>query len=100
MHSLGSLEKKAYLYSLIRILAKRHLSHSRNEDTKENGPKSRALNGVIALIAGFVEGIPLQKDTLVDWLAGTSADSIGQSHETRRAVIAAISSDRGAYSTI
>jgi len=100
MYSLGSLEKKAYLYTLIRILSRRHLSHSGNEDTNKDSPNNRILSGVIALIAIFVEGNPQLQDPLVDWLTGTSADNVGQTHKTHRAVIAAVSSDRGAYSTM
>ena len=100
MHSLGSYEKKAYLYTFIRILSRRHLSCSGNNDTNEDSLQQRILNGVIALIAIFVKGIPQFQDSLVEWLTGTSADNVGQSHRLHRAVIAAVASDKGAYPII
>ena len=95
LRSLAFPEQKSYLYSLIRILSKRHLSHKGNEEIYGKGSKNGALNGVSALIALFVEGNPQLQDALVGWLAGTSADSVSQSHDTHRAVIVAISSDKG-----
>ena len=97
MHDLGSHEKKIYLYSLLRILSRLYLALERNNDIdreEPNGPNKKDLNGVIALIAMLVDGSPQLQNALVDWLAGTSSDSIGQSHKMHRVVIAALSSDR------
>jgi hypothetical protein len=95
MHSLDLREKKIYLYSLLRVLSRRHLSSTSNDDTDKKAFEKKPLNGLAALVAGFTQGNSQLEDALVDWLAGTSADSVSQSHETHRVVLAAISSDRG-----
>lgn len=100
MHSLVLREKKICLYSLLRVLSRRHLSSSLDNDTNKKALENEPLNGVAALVAGFMQGNSQLEDALLDWLAGTSADSVSQSHDTHRAVIAALSGDRGAYSAI
>ncbi len=100
MDSLGLREKKLYLYSLLRILSRHHLSSTVKNDTNGQAVIKKPLGGVAALIAGFVQGNLQLEDALVDWLAGTSADSVSQSHEAHRAVITALSSNRGAWSTL
>ena len=94
MHNLGSHEKKIYFYSLIRILSKRHLSPSQTDDADWKESKRGALNGVIALIVAFLKGNPQLQDNSIEWLASTSSDSIGQSHDTHRVVIAALPGDQ------
>lgn len=97
VQSLNLTERKLYLHSLLRVLSKRHLSSNEsNGFTGDGTANNQILGGVAALISGFVEGSIRLKDALVEWLVGTTAD-VGLGHRTQRAVIAAISIDRGEY---
>ena len=91
---LSAHEQKIFLYSVIRALAKRHLSVS---DTSRNNTdlEAKARGGVAALLVAFTQNTPSVQDLLVDWLVGTSADAVNYNHNTHRVVVAALSRDNG-----
>lgn len=96
MRSSSPHEKKAFLYSLLRILPKRHLSLGGNLNLNVSREfNKKTLGGVAALIVGLIQDLPVLGDAIIDWLTGVSADGVGQSNDLHRAVIAALSSDGG-----
>ncbi|KAL2041371.1 hypothetical protein N7G274_005753 [Stereocaulon virgatum] len=90
--ALSTHEQKLLVYSVIRVLSKRHLYRPQSTATNEvSGDKARG--GVAALLVALIKTTQLHQDLLVDWLVGTSADAVGYCHNTHRAVILALSLD-------
>lgn len=98
---LSTHEQKAFFFSMIRALSKRHLSVS--DSSRNNGDlEAKARGGVAALLVAFAQNTPSVQDALVDWLVGTSAEAVNYNHNTHRVVVAALSRDNGEpfYSSI
>lgn len=93
---LGVYEQKSFLYSLLRILSRRHLggtSGGKHDEVRQDC--SKALKGAAALIWKLAKNSTVLKDGLVDWLSGVSGDGIGQEINVRRAVVSALADDHG-----
>ena len=96
MSNLSAHEQKSQLYSIIRTLSKRHLSHY-GPTGAEGDSDGRAQGGVAALLTALIETTHMHQDLLVDWLVGTSAEAVSHNHNVHRAVIAALSSHTGRF---
>lgn len=91
---LSAHEQKTYFYSVIRALSKRHLSVS--DSSQNNGDlEAKARGGVAALLVALTQSTTSVQDLLVDWLVGTSAEAVKYNHNTHRAVVAALSREKG-----
>lgn len=95
IQSLGAHEQRFFLYSLLRVLSKRHLSTFSKDHNDKQQEFIRALGGAGALISHLVKDSVILKDALADWLTGASGDGISQESTIRRAVVAALSGDHG-----
>lgn len=95
IQQLGVYEQKSFIYSLLRILSRRHLggtSGGIHDEVRQDC--SKALKGATALIWKLAKNSTVLKDGLVDWLSGVSGDGIGQEINVRRAVVSALADDR------
>lgn len=88
--ALSSSTKRSVLFSLLRTLAKNHLSASAvissNEET------NRGISSVAALLSRFTRDHNDLTELLLEWLDG---DGISQDLRIRRAVIAALTENIG-----
>lgn len=93
---LGVYEQKNFLYSLLRILSRRHLGATNcGIQSEKQQDWGKPLRGVAALISKLANNSAVLKDGLVDWLTGVSGDGIGQEINIRRAVVSALVDDHG-----
>lgn len=98
MTDLGGHEQKTVLFSLIRILAQRYLPSDYPSDSNlKITVRGGDLGGVAAVLKTLVNNLPDLQGYLSEWLAGISANAIGQSHFMHRAVVAVICQDIGEY---
>lgn len=96
MHRLHVHEQRTVLYSMIRIVSKRCLSVEKPFDLLDTqAPENSTVGGIAGLLAALTQDNPALKDALVEWLTGISGGSIAHSHDTHRAVLAAITPDQG-----
>ncbi|KAI4122185.1 MAG: hypothetical protein LQ338_005968, partial [Usnochroma carphineum] len=94
MAVLKSSTMKAVISSLLRSIAKIHLSTS--NDLDRDGQTSRSIGGIAALVQGFVNHNRAIKDMLLEWLSG---DGLLQDLRVRRAVVAGLAEDTGVLKT-
>ena len=94
MGNLSLYEQRVLLYSMIRNVSKCHLVIS--DSSQANGDlMAKARAGVAGLLVEIAKDIPSIQDSLFDWLVGTSAEAVSYSHNTHRAVVAALSLENG-----
>ncbi|KAI9698436.1 MAG: telomere binding protein [Candelina mexicana] len=94
-----SHEQRNVLYSMLRILPKRHLPPSRSsEDGTLWQGDAREVGSAAGLISGIVRDDDEKgrlKDELVAWLTDTSGGGIGEDVGIRRAVVVSLKIDAG-----
>ena len=94
---LSAHQQRTFLYSVIRILPRKHLQRGDPSQQSKHKGQSKAVGGIASLLRAIVGDVPTLQDNLVEWLVGVSAEAVGQVHDVHRAVIAALSSIPGLY---
>ncbi|KAL8714808.1 MAG: hypothetical protein Q9220_001321 [cf. Caloplaca sp. 1 TL-2023] len=92
--SLRYSAKKTVIHSLLRILAKAHFDHSEKNMLPEGSMKK--IGGTADLLQEFLRDQKDSVDIVMEWVAG---DSVVQSLEIRRAVIAVVAQNVGLLRT-
>lgn len=87
---LATYEQKTVLYSLVRTLEKRYLCSNGGRADERN---IDALGSVASLLATFITNSSVREETMIEWLAGLSAEATRQSHLAHRAVLLSLSTD-------
>ena len=95
IQQLSDSDRKTVLYGLIRSLSTRKSPPGQDRLTPATVSESKTIGGASALIVALVTQDQVMQDELGNWLIGISAPSVGFSHDTHRAVIAALSYNKG-----
>lgn len=94
LNTLAIHEQKTVLQSTLRIISKIDIPLKENRRNIAE-LTAKMINGKAALLANFM-GIQVHlKEVVADWLTATSGGSVGVDEGTRRAVIAALTRDKG-----
>ncbi|KAM0503742.1 hypothetical protein ACHAP8_002983 [Fusarium lateritium] len=87
---------KKVIHLLLHHLSRKYLNHLTLDD---NSPDD-TVSAVAGLLKELALNDPFRRDILIDWCASSSGAGLGDGVGIRRAVIAAISQDREAITTV
>lgn len=96
--SLPSHDQKSLFDTILCDLARKHLGGNLSAGEKAClDSKSPAIGGVAAMIKGLVENNILLQTHLTHWLTSATGQYLGLGLDSRRAVTASLSTDKGMH---
>lgn len=95
--NLSQLEQKRILHAVLKYLAETFLNKLGQADTPES---KRIISGAAAVIEKLVGSEESRKNHLIVWLTGSTGAGLGDAIGIRRAVLAALTPDKDAISTV